>query len=355
MAPQSRGTPAAVAAGGDASTSDSSDKSTTGKKQGGTSFKGYAAGTASGLTKLVVGHPFDSVKVRMQCSPPGTYSGPLHALRSLVRNESVLSLYKGASPPAVGWAFTDAVLLGSLHQYRLMFARWSGTGEGTGKKLPLQYHGLAGLLAGWTNSFVTCPIELLKTKLQMQTQRVSLHLPGRSAASSSVGAAAPQFKGPIDCAAQIVRANGITGLWHALPATLLFRSSFAVMWVSYDIIQRGFLKLRGTPFEMSTEVQTFLAGGLGAEFYWLTALPADNIKNRMMGDDLRNPRYPTLRSCATAIWNEAGPKASTFTRIRTFYTGLAPCLLRAFPTNAAAILAFETTMRLLGAENTAVH
>ncbi|CAD6886611.1 unnamed protein product [Tilletia laevis] len=348
MAPQSRGD----------STSSAQQNNKNGSKaqQANTSYQGYLAGTASGLTKLVVGHPFDSVKVRMQCSPPGTYSGPWHAFRSLVKNESVLSLYKGASPPAVGWAITDAVLLGSLHQYRVIFARWSGTGEGTGKPLPLQYHGLAGLLAGWTNSFVTSPIELLKTKLQMQTQRVSLHLPGRGA-SASVGTAAtaPQFKGPIDCAAQIVRAHGVLGMWHALPATLLFRSSFAVMWVSYDIIQRGFTQLRGTPFEMSTGVQTFLAGGLGAEFYWLTALPADNIKNRMMGDDLYKPKYPTMKSCAIAIWNEPGPKASTVARIRNFYTGLAPCLLRAFPTNAAAILAFETTMRFLGAENTAVH
>ncbi|KAL9940374.1 hypothetical protein V8E36_001079 [Tilletia maclaganii] len=335
MAPQSRGSSESAAA----------------KQPSGTSFKGYAAGTASGLTKLIVGHPFDSVKVRIQCSPPGTYTGPWHAFRSLIRNESFLSLYKGASPPAVGWAATDAILLGSLHQYRLMFARWSGTGEGTGKKLPLQYHGLAGLLAGWTNSFFTCPIELLKTKLQMQTQRVSLHLPGRATAATTAAGTPPQFKGPIDCALQIVRAKGPLGLWHALPATLVFRSSFAVMWLSYDVIQTGFDQLRGTKLEMGKELQTFLAGGLGAEFYWLTALPADNIKNRMMGDDLHKPRYPNMPTTARAIWNEAGPNASTATRLRGFYKGLVPCLLRAFPTNAAAILAFETTMRVLGAEN----
>ena len=31
-------------------------------------LKGFAAGTASGLTKLIVGHPFDTVKLRMQCA-----------------------------------------------------------------------------------------------------------------------------------------------------------------------------------------------------------------------------------------------------------------------------------------------
>ena len=36
--------------------------------EGQVKLKGFLAGTASGLTKLVVGHPFDTVKLRMQCS-----------------------------------------------------------------------------------------------------------------------------------------------------------------------------------------------------------------------------------------------------------------------------------------------
>lgn len=64
-------------------------------------------------------------------------------------------MYKGASPPAVGWSLTDAVLLGSLHNYRLFFSRMTGTGQGTGKSLPTQYHALSGAMAGWTNSVVS--------------------------------------------------------------------------------------------------------------------------------------------------------------------------------------------------------
>lgn len=54
------------------------------------------------------------VKTRMQCTPIGTYSGPLECVTSIVRKEGLRALYKGASPPAVGWAITDAILLGSL-------------------------------------------------------------------------------------------------------------------------------------------------------------------------------------------------------------------------------------------------
>jgi solute carrier family 25 carnitine/acylcarnitine transporter 20/29 len=37
------------------------------------------------------------------------------------------------------------------------------------------------------------------------------------------------YSGPIDCAKQIVRANGVVGLWHGFGATILFRSWFGLM------------------------------------------------------------------------------------------------------------------------------
>ncbi len=58
-----------------------------------------------------VGHPFDTIKVRMQVSPHGTYRGPGDCFMQLVRKETIFGLYKGASPPAVGWAFTDSILM----------------------------------------------------------------------------------------------------------------------------------------------------------------------------------------------------------------------------------------------------
>ena len=85
-------------------------------------LKGFAAGTASGLTKLCIGHPFEcaskllsvffflsfrdsaqpsTVKTRLQCSPPRTYSGPLECLTTIIKGEGLRALYKGASPPGM--------------------------------------------------------------------------------------------------------------------------------------------------------------------------------------------------------------------------------------------------------------
>jgi len=66
--------------------------------------------------------------------------------------QGVRALYKGATPPAVGWSAIDSVLLGSLHNYRLFLLRhgMTETSPGGPPRLTLIGHGVAGLFAGWT-------------------------------------------------------------------------------------------------------------------------------------------------------------------------------------------------------------
>jgi solute carrier family 25 (mitochondrial carnitine/acylcarnitine transporter), member 20/29 len=62
-------------------------------------------------------------------------------------------LYKGATPPAVGWAAIDSLLMGSLHNYRLFLLRHGmteSTPETGSPRLTLAAHGVAGFLAGLT-------------------------------------------------------------------------------------------------------------------------------------------------------------------------------------------------------------
>lgn len=87
----------------------------------------------------------DIIKVRLQISPFGTYRSPWDCFLQLARRESLLGLYKGASPLAVSWSISDAVLMGTLHNLRLSFSRWTGTGGDSGKPLGVGYHALAGL------------------------------------------------------------------------------------------------------------------------------------------------------------------------------------------------------------------
>jgi solute carrier family 25 carnitine/acylcarnitine transporter 20/29 len=99
---------------------------------------------------------FDTIKLRMQCSPPTVYKGPLDCLVQTVRHEvsygfrtnlfnmetsdcdfnsdvdaqGPLAVYKGVTPQMLGFALSDSALMGSLHNYRLLLARRRGTDEG---------------------------------------------------------------------------------------------------------------------------------------------------------------------------------------------------------------------------------
>jgi len=299
-------------------------------------YKGFVAGIFSGIAKLSVGHPFDTIKVRLQTSKHAQFSGPLDCLLQTVRKEGVSGLYKGASPPLLGWMAMDSVMLGSLTLYRRLllenvfanptFRAGVPAERLATEKLPSVGHGLAGVLAGSTVSFVAAPVEHVKARLQIQY-----------AAKKSDRL----YKGPIDCTRKILKAHGVRGLYHGLVSTLIFRSFFFFWWGSYNV----FTNLFKDHTTLSTPVINFWAGGLSAQIFWLTSYPSDVVKQRIMTDPLGGklndgvPRFRHWRDAAKAVYRESG--------WRGYWRGFVPCFLRAFPANAMALVAFEGVMRSL--------
>jgi hypothetical protein len=141
-----------------------------------------------------------------------------------IRKEGVNGLYKGATPPLVGWMCMDSLMLGSLTQYRRLINEhvvqprraaqpasvWAGR-EAEKVKLPVVGHGVAGMLAGWTVSFIAAPVEHVKARLQVQYSRSRNER---------------LYTGPIDCTKKIFKQHHLRGLWHGLGSTLLFRTFF---------------------------------------------------------------------------------------------------------------------------------
>lgn len=59
-------------------------------------------------------HRFDTIKVRLQTSSTTHFTGPLDCLRQTLQREGLRGLYKGASPPLVGWMFMDSLSVSFL-------------------------------------------------------------------------------------------------------------------------------------------------------------------------------------------------------------------------------------------------
>ncbi|TKX23689.1 hypothetical protein C1H76_4205 [Elsinoe australis] len=297
--------------------------------------KGFVAGVFSGIAKLSVGHPFDTIKVRLQTSEKTRFRGPVECLLQTVRNEGFRGLYKGATPPLVGWMFMDSLMLGSLTLYRRLLNEnvfqpmrsRAVTSSNTSflqvrdERLPTIGHAAAGIMAGWTVSFIAAPIEHVKARLQIQY---------------AANKAQRLYSGPIDCIQKVLKQHGLRGLYHGLGATLIFRTFFCFWWGSYDVFNRFFKDKTS----LSAPAINFWAGGLSAQIFWLTSYPSDVIKQRIMTDELGAGRkFNNWREAAVAVGRENG--------FRGYWRGFVPCFLRAFPANAMALVAFEGVMRML--------
>ncbi|KAL3960967.1 hypothetical protein ACCO45_006084 [Purpureocillium lilacinum] len=270
-------------------------------------YKGFVAGVFSGIAKLTVGHPFDTVKVRLQTTDAGRFSGPLQCVAQTVRNEGVRGLYKGATPPLVGWMFMDSVMLGSLAVYRRLMAQhvfgaasWApGAGDGSGfgfkallgiwppyasssssssaadaskassrsSYLPPLGHGLAGILAGST---------------------VKLH---RRARRARQGAAADPIRGTQVRAAVLwparLRGQDLPAPRRAgtIPRALGDAALPRLLLLLVEQLRRAVA--RAAPPHVAVGARHQLLGrGLSAQVFWLTSYPSDLVKQRIMTDPL---------------------------------------------------------------------
>lgn len=66
-------------------------------------LRSLAAGGFGGVCAVVVGHPFDLVKVRLQTAERGVYSSAIDVVRKSVARDGLRKgLYAGVSAPLVG-------------------------------------------------------------------------------------------------------------------------------------------------------------------------------------------------------------------------------------------------------------
>lgn len=181
--------------------------------------------------------------------------------------------------------------------------------------LALVSGGASGGAAALVTSLALCPIELIKVRVQT----------GRSA-------------GVLACASEVFRAHGLRGFYAALGATVLREVPGNVAFFGmYASCSSALQSPAAHALPLPGDAKILLAGGLAGQAFWAVSLPADNIKTRQQAFGKKSA--PSVQETARRIWAEQG--------VRGFYRGLAPCMLRAFPSNAALFWGFETTKATL--------
>ncbi|KMY89488.1 mitochondrial basic amino acids transporter isoform X1 [Drosophila simulans] len=272
----------------------------------------FVAGLLGGAAGVLVGHPFDTVKVHLQTDDPRNpkYKGTFHCFRTILQRDSFRGLYRGISSPMGGIGLVNAIVFGVYGNVQRL----------SDDPNSLTSHFFAGSIAGVAQGFVCAPMELAKTRLQLSTQ-----------VNSGI-----KFTGPIHCLKYIVKTEGIRGAFKGLTATILRDiPGFASYFVSFEYLMRQ--------VETPGVAYTLMAGGCAGMSSWLACYPIDVVKTHMQADALgANAKYNGFIDCAMKGFRNEGPQF--------FFRGLNSTLIRAFPMNAACFFVVSWVLDFFNAK-----
>ncbi|KAH6677629.1 hypothetical protein B0J14DRAFT_615741 [Halenospora varia] len=320
---------------------------------------------ARSMTAATLTAPLDVLKTRLQSD---FYQNQLAQSR----------LAKGISPHAHLNAFRSGLLhfretfqiLGSVHRVEGWRALFKGLGPnligvvparsinffvvGNGKRIISNNFNngeesawvvlCAAALAGIVTSTATNPIWLIKTRLQLD----------KNVVERTGGIAHRKYKNSWDCIKQVVRQEGIRGLYKGMSASYLGVTESTLQWVLYEQMKKSLAKREEKIVTSGRERTAWdnivsWTGSIGAAgsaklVAALATYPHEVARTRLRQAPLENgqPKYTGLVQCFKLVWKEEGMVA--------MYGGLTPHLLRTVPSAAIMFGMYEGILKLLHAE-----
>jgi solute carrier family 25 (mitochondrial carnitine/acylcarnitine transporter), member 20/29 len=281
-------------------------------------LRSLAAGGVGGVCAVVVGHPFDLVKVRLQTAEKGVYSGAIDVVKKTVAREGLIrGLYAGVSAPLVGVTPMFAVSFWGYDLGKTLVQRVSTVPvKNDTPQYSIAQISAAGAFSALPMTLITAPFERVKVLLQIQGQHPPP--PGQK----------PKYSGGLDVVRQLYKEGGIRSVFRGSAMTLARDSpGSAAYFATYEYIKRSL-----TPKDASGNVTGELsltavitAGGAAGVAMWIPVFPIDTVKSRLQSADGR----PTIGGTIRSIYASGG--------VRAFFPGFGPALARAIPANAATL------------------
>ncbi|BAO40112.1 carrier protein YMC1 [Kluyveromyces marxianus] len=281
--------------------------------------KDVFSGTVGGVAQVLVGQPFDIIKVRLQTMPGNTTAW--EAIADLVRYEGLRGFYKGTMAPLVGVGACVSCQFGVNEAMKRMFKDINRSRGRFENSLSLGQYYTCGFVSGSANAVLATPIEHVRIRMQLQKEAL----------------ANAQYKSTLDCTGKLLKEGA---LMRGFSATLMRTShGFGVYFLTYETLIGWQLSL-GLRRDQISAWKACLFGAVSGACFWAMTYPFDVVKSVMQADKLKNPAYGTnVVQVAKNIYKERG--------LRAFTKGFTPTMLRSLPVNGATFAAFEVTMRLL--------
>lgn len=279
--------------------------------------KDVAAGFVGGATQVLIGQPFDLIKIRLQTGT-GTATSASGIIKNVIKNEGILAFYKGTLPPLFGVGACVSLQFYGFHETKRYFLNKNNTN--TLSLWPQTY--ICGAMAGIVNTPVTTPVEQLRILSQASADKLSI----KSVISNIYGS------------------NGVKGLFRGFNITLCREiQSYGVWFLSYETMINQLIQWQG--YKSRNDINTLqllTCGALAGNFLWLSAYPLDVIKSNIQSDGFNSKSKFSGKSINVIrhIMATSG--------LQGFWKGIGPCLMRATPCSAGTFASVELALRVLG-------
>ncbi len=220
------------------------------------------AGSVGGITEALFLQPMDVVKTRLQLDRVGRYTGVRDCLAKTAEQEGTRALWKGLTPFATHLSLKYMLRMGTNAVYQNALRDEHGNLSGRARLA-------AGFGAGVTEALViVTPFEVVKIKLQQQRGMDATQL---------------RYKGPLHCAAAVVREHGPLGLWAGAAPTVLRNGTnqMCMFWAKSGV--DGFLwDKRDGDGRVLHPLQSMVSGAVAATLGPFATGPFDVVKTRLM-------------------------------------------------------------------------
>ncbi|CAB4068602.1 unnamed protein product [Lepeophtheirus salmonis] len=262
----------------------------------------FFGGWVGGCMGILIGQPFDTIKVRQQAFQN---SSIIFQTKNLITNEGHRSFFRGMTFPLI---FVGA-------QNSLFFGFYGIAKDLNGVQDMNKYLKAftCGCLGGVGQLVVSCPVDLVKIKCKykktIKPTREALMLP-----------------------------DEYTNIMDFVDYFMVFGIVSLRDVVSYGLYMSTYTWLTDKISIQNETVNTFIAGGIAGWISWASILPFDVVKSKLQADCYYFPKYRGISHCAMDIFRNGGLKA--------FSRGFLTISVRSFPVNGFTFIGYEYTMKL---------
>lgn len=301
----------------------------------------FVPGAAQGATTVLLGHPLDTAKVRMQAAGPNVANTTFGTMWAMASTEGLRSLYRGVAPPLIMEGAKRSLQFALWDWLRAFAAaataaaassQEASTTPVTSALVSVQRAGhqtlaciggntfLSGALSGGIGTLIGCPMHVIKIQTQYQTAR--------------------DTRNAWTCMRGIYQKEGVRGYYRGFGYNVLkdvcFAGTYLGLYATFR--DRAWFEPAAQADAMATTTTTggprasptgaFLSGATASMATWVLLYPLDTVKTLVQARQAHTIPFVVRRPAQ-------------------LYRGLMASLLKAGPVSGVSMAVYELTWNFM--------